>query len=62
MYGRDVTHEEILHGGVAVPESAHSLVGNSPVTPHRESAESAGPPTLRWRRSSTLRCRFANAA
>jgi lipid-binding SYLF domain-containing protein len=26
MYGRDVTHAEILRGGVAVPESAHRLV------------------------------------
>ena len=26
MYGRNVTHEEILHGKVAVPESAHRLL------------------------------------
>jgi hypothetical protein len=26
MYGREVTRGEILHGGVAVPESAHGLI------------------------------------
>ncbi len=28
MYGRDVTHEEILHGKIAVPESARRLVAD----------------------------------
>jgi lipid-binding SYLF domain-containing protein len=28
MYGRDVTHEEILHGKVAVPESARRLLAD----------------------------------
>jgi lipid-binding SYLF domain-containing protein len=26
MYGHDVTHHEILHGGVAVPEAAQRLL------------------------------------